>query len=171
MYYPSAYFLAKNLVELPATFLAPMAQLLVMYWGIQYTDFFTLYLILVIMANTSVGIGLLISSLCPDVTSSTSIAPLFTMPMILFGGFIANNESVPAWLNWIQYISPVRYANEAIAHTQFDSITGEPYVTKYMETEGFTIGLWKCVALLVTLAVFWRILSLVVLKLKINKFQ
>ena len=123
MYYPSAYFLSKNLVEMPATLIAPMAQMLVMYWAIDYDNFFTMYIILVMTANTSMGIGLLISAMTPNVNSATAIAPLFTMPMILFGGFIANTDSIPAWLGWVQWISPIRYGNEAVAHTQFDGVT------------------------------------------------
>ena len=75
-----------------------------------------------LVAQTAVGIGLLISSFAPDVTTATSIAPLFTMPMILFGGFIANTATTPAWLGWIQWISPIRYGNEALAHSQFNDV-------------------------------------------------
>jgi len=77
---------------------------------------------MLLIVQTSMGIGLVISSLAPDMTSATAIAPLFTMPMILFGGFIANAASTPNWLGWIQWLSPIRYANEAFAHIQFDGI-------------------------------------------------
>ena len=40
MYDPSAYFIAKNVVEIPGSLIAPMLQLMVMYWGIVYTGFF-----------------------------------------------------------------------------------------------------------------------------------
>ena len=122
MYYPSAYFLSKNLVEMPGTLAAPLAQILVMYWAIDYDHFFTIYLVLVMTANTSLGIGLLISAISPNVNSATAIAPLFTMPSILFGGFVANTESFPSWLSWVQYFSPIRFGDEAIAHTQFDGV-------------------------------------------------
>ena len=42
------------------------------------------------------------------------------MPIMLFGGFIVNTETVAPWLSWIQWVSPIRYGNEALAHTQFD---------------------------------------------------
>ncbi len=123
LYNPSAYFIAKNLVEIPGSLIAPMLQLLVMYWGVGYDGgFLQIYLVMLLIVQTSMGIGLVISSLAPDMTSATAIAPLFTMPMILFGGFIANAASTPNWLGWIQWLSPIRYANEAFAHIQFDGI-------------------------------------------------
>ena len=91
------------------------------------------------------------------------------MPMVLFGGFIANNTEVAVWLNWIQYISPVRYAAEALAHTQLD---GGPEITEqFLDYEGFTIGYWKCIGCLAGLAIFWRIVSVSILTCFVQKFQ
>lgn len=72
------------------------------------------------VAQTGMGIGLFISALAPNMVTATSIAPAFTMPMVLFGGFIANNNSIPAYLGWLQWISPIRYGNEALAHVTMD---------------------------------------------------
>ena len=122
MYSPVAYFIAKNMVETPPIFIAPLLQLLIMYFGFGYVHFGLVYLAMLITAMTAFGIGLLISAGAQNVNSATSIAPLFTMPFVLFGGFIANNEAIPSWLNWIQWISPIRYANEMMAHSQFDDL-------------------------------------------------
>ena len=56
---------------------------------------------MIVIANTAIGIGLTISAMAPNVNTATSIAPVFTMPMILFAGFIANTDTIPAWLAWI----------------------------------------------------------------------
>ena len=40
LYNPLAYFISKNLVEVPGAIFAPLAQLLVMYWAIGYQNFF-----------------------------------------------------------------------------------------------------------------------------------
>ena len=122
MYSPSAYFLSKNLVELPGTLVAPMAQMLVMYWAIDYDHFFTMYIVLVILANTAIGMGLFISAMVPNFNSATAIAPLITAPTLFFGGFFVNPDTITPWISWLQYFSPIRYADEAIAHTQFDGV-------------------------------------------------
>jgi len=87
------YFMAKNAVETPAVLLGPLLTLVIIYWGIEYSHFFMMYLTMVIVAQCAVGIGLLISSFANDVTSATSIAPAFTMPFILFGGLLTNTAS------------------------------------------------------------------------------
>lgn len=48
-----------------------------------------------------------------------ALSPLFVMPMILFGGLMSNNAAQFDWLSWIQYISPMKYAAEAILYTEF----------------------------------------------------
>lgn len=40
MYSPLAYFIAKNMAETPAVIVAPMATLLIVYWGVGYMHFF-----------------------------------------------------------------------------------------------------------------------------------
>ena len=117
MYSPVAYFMARNMVDTPAVIIAPLMTLLVCYWGIGYTHFLKIFLTMFLVAQCALGMGLLISSFSPNVTTATSIAPLFTMPFILFGGFIANTATTPDWLGWIQWISPIRYGNEAMAHS------------------------------------------------------
>jgi len=49
-----------------------------------------------------------------------TVAPIFVMPSILFGGFFVNLNTVPGWLRWIQWTSPVRYGMEALAHIEMD---------------------------------------------------
>lgn len=117
LYSPYCYFLAKNLIEFPFACLTPLLEMLVMYWGVGYTHFFEMYLVLIVVAQTSVGAGLFISALAPNVTAATSIAPALTMPWILYGGLFANSGLLPAWESWLQYLSPVRYANESLAQS------------------------------------------------------
>jgi ATP-binding cassette, subfamily G (WHITE), eye pigment precursor transporter len=46
------------------------------------------------------------------------MGPLFTMPMVLFGGFMSNVSNLPVWIGWMQYLSPIRYAFEIMVRTQ-----------------------------------------------------
>ena len=92
------------------------------------------------------------------------------MPLILFGGFIANTASTPAWLGWIQWTSPIRYGNEALAHTQYDSIK-VGLAQEYLILEGFTLGYWNCVWACLGWAIFWRVMSYIMITCNISKFQ
>ena len=49
------------------------------------------------------------------------MAPLMAFPMILFGGFFVNLTTVPVWLRWLQWVSPIRYGMEAMAHLEMDN--------------------------------------------------
>lgn len=169
MYSPYTYFMAKNIIETPVAVLTPMIQLLVMFWGIKYINFLEVFLVMLLVSNCAMGIGLLISAASPNMPSATSIAPLFTMPMILFGGLFSNTDNMPAWLGWLQWISPIRYGNEGMAHSQYDGVPGLP--AAYLEYSGFTLGYWNCIWANLALLVFWRIAALVALRLQIRKFQ
>ena len=124
---------------------------------------------MLLVANTAMGIGLLISASSPNMPTATSVAPLFTMPMILFGGLFSNTATMPKWLSWLQWTSPIRYGNEALAHSQYDGVPGFPQ--QYLEDSGYTIGYWKCVFACIGWLVFWRIAALIALRMQIKKFQ
>lgn len=164
------------MVETPVAIISPLFTLLIIYWGVPYIHFGRFYLVMVIVAQTAMGMGLLISSMASNVNTATAIAPLFTMPMILFGGFIANTDTLPSWLGWVQWLSPIRYGNEALSHSQYDeyelpncnevslSLKEADPRGAFMCLEGFTIGYWECIAANIGLMIFWRVLSLIVLK-------
>ena len=67
MYTPLVYFIAKNIVEMPALILSPLATLLLVYWGVGYIEFFKVYLVMFLVAQAAAGIGLFISSFSPNV--------------------------------------------------------------------------------------------------------
>ena len=90
------------------------------------------------------------------------------MPVILFGGLFANSSTLPVFLTWIQYISPVRYSNEAISQAQWHDVNIE--TEQFLSLLGFDLGYIKCIILLISLTVFWRLAALIVLRLKISKF-
>ena len=149
-----------------------MIQLLIIYWGVGFNHFLMIYLAMLVVAETAMGIGLLVSAISPHVASATAIAPVFNMPMILFGGFISNLAATPVWLAWIQWVSPIRYGNECLAHSQFDDVPpAQKYPAMYLETQGFTFGYWNCIFVLLAFMVCWRGLSLMAIRLTITKFQ
>ena len=77
--------------------------------------------------------GLILSAAAPNVTAATSLAPLFTMPQVLFGGLFANSATMQPWLSWIQWVTQVRYANEAMNHAFLDDIDASPLPEAYLE--------------------------------------
>ena len=89
--------------------------------------------------------------------------------MILFGGLLINSSTVPVYLVWIQYISPVYYSFAACTRAQYDK---EPFpFDKVPDDMGFILTPQECMWALIALAVAARLASILALKLNIEKFQ
>ena len=96
---------------------------------------------------------------------------LVMIPFIVFAGFIINFDDVPVWLNWFQYLSPMRYSTEAMVYTEFedndDYINGEEVVERF----NYNVGQYQSIAILLGIAIFLRIAALIFLKLTVKKVQ
>ena len=54
-----------------------------------------------------------------DVKVATGIVPMVLMPLIIFSGFFANSKNFYVWIGWLQYLSPVKYAFEALSINEY----------------------------------------------------
>lgn len=75
--------------------------MLIIFWGIPYINFGRMILTQILIAQTGMSVGLTISSLAPNMETAPALAPLFSMPMNLFGGFLVNTATMPAWISWV----------------------------------------------------------------------
>jgi hypothetical protein len=50
--------------------------------------------------------------------------PAFTTPMLMFSGLLYERSSIPTWLKWIEDISLVNYAFDALLAQQMDILPG-----------------------------------------------
>jgi hypothetical protein len=41
------------------------------------------------------------------------------LPLLLFSGFFANSNTLPVYLSWIQYISPIKYGFVGLCENEF----------------------------------------------------
>lgn len=73
-----------------------------------------------------------------------ALAPLIVMPVVLFGGFFANNSIALDWLGWLQYVSPIKYTSEAIVWSEYrhDYHGIRDNFTEFLD---FKLGYWNCV--------------------------
>jgi ABC-type multidrug transport system permease subunit len=129
------------------------------------------YLIIFLLSFTAGAIGYFVSSIFSSPETANMVAPIIVMPFILFGGFFANSASYPGWVTWIQYLSPIRYALEALVRNEFLNLELAPGVPNLITVLNFNIGTPACLGILAGFSVFFRIVSLVFLKVLIKKFQ
>lgn len=118
MYGVVSYFISRNIVDIPFSFILPAIYCLVTYWmvGLSATvyQFFTMYLVLFLMGFVGSSIGLLAGSSLKDEKGLTELIPVFLLPLIIISGFFKNGDNMPKWFSWLQYISPFKYGFIAI---------------------------------------------------------
>mmetsp|Transcript_15292 Transcript_15292/g.32876 ORF Transcript_15292/g.32876 Transcript_15292/m.32876 type:complete len:126 (-) Transcript_15292:57-434(-) len=108
------------------------------------------------------GFTLTISSLVPDPQAVAAIVPLFVILSMLFGGFLIDNATTPAWISWIRWVSFVNYCFQGLMNNQFNCDGCGRLVIEQIFTIEF--DLWvSCVALL-GMFVFFRVLWYIVLR-------
>ena len=128
-------------------------------------------MLMVLIGNS---IGFFIGALCPNERIAIAAMPAVILPSMLFAGFMNNVMSIPVWIRWIQYISPFRYSMEAMFRNQYreDDFTYDPTdpMNKYpVHSYNYDFGMDVCLAIMAVLAIVFRVLALVVLKVQVRK--
>lgn len=126
LYGVDVYFLSKNLAELPAFLIFPFIFATIMYWMSGLYQAVDSYLILcgiiVFSANIAGSFGYMVSTAFSSVNMALAVAPAIMTPLLLFGGFFLNNNTISDWLVWIKYLSWFQFANEIIAVNQWKNV-------------------------------------------------
>jgi ABC-2 type transport system permease protein len=61
---------------------------------------------------STLGVGLLISTMSSNQQQSFLGGFLFTMPAMLLSGIMTPIDSMPSWMQWVTYVNPLRYFQE-----------------------------------------------------------
>jgi len=162
------YYLSKTFIEIPFMFIFPFIFSAITYFAIGYEVdflrflFFSFSLCMIVICASSYG--MMISAAFKH--AAVDLAPIFMMPLIIFGGFMANSEEYPGYITWIQYISPIWYTLESLFWNEFDNNTTYDHVWRNpMEVFGFSLGKWNCILYLAIISIVTRTLALLFLRL------
>ncbi|KAK4030084.1 hypothetical protein OUZ56_023042 [Daphnia magna] len=126
MYRTDVYFLSKTLADLPSDFLFPFVFTLITYHAIGLNvlvaRFFIACAIMILVTNAVTSFGYFVSCLISSSENAiNSVTPLVT-PLMYIGGFYIQNSAVPAYLDWMRYLSWFMYGNEALSINQWVGI-------------------------------------------------
>ncbi|KAK5645430.1 hypothetical protein RI129_006730 [Pyrocoelia pectoralis] len=126
MYRTDVYFLSKSIAELPLFIAIPVITICICYYSIGLNPNVIHFLIaagiLILVANVAVSFGYFVSCLSNSVDMAMSIAGPMMIPVMLFGGFFINLDSIPKYFRWLSYLSWLRYGYEGLMVNQWDGI-------------------------------------------------
>ncbi|RNA38851.1 white-like isoform X1, partial [Brachionus plicatilis] len=155
------------------------------YWMANLNNsadrFFICVAIIVLVVQCSLAFGCFLSAVAPSTNVALALAGPILVPLMIFSGFLLNNESIPKYFIWLRYLSWFSYSNEAILVNQWKGVKnitcaeqdmgfcfteGEQIINYYNIDEknyGLNFGLMGA------LIVFWRVATYAVLLIKANR--
>lgn len=177
LYSPESYYLSKNVIETPLTIFFVIIYATVIYFctgfrtdGAQY---FFIYLAGILLNSmTAQSIGYTVGTLYSTVTEAMSIVQICIIPFTILTGKIINESSLPRYIFWLKYLSPLKYSFEILITNELDDnkdITYKGGSQKFLDDLHFDVGIENCFIILSCMAIFFRVLALVFLKNMIKK--
>ncbi|XP_017132445.1 ATP-binding cassette sub-family G member 4 isoform X2 [Drosophila elegans] len=110
-----AFYFAKTIADLPFQIVFSSVYVLVVYYltsqpmELERVSMFVL--ICVLNSLVAQSLGLLIGA-GMNIETGVFLGPVTTIPTILFSGFFVTFDTIPGYLQWVTYVSYVRYGFE-----------------------------------------------------------
>ncbi|CAI7810098.1 unnamed protein product [Closterium sp. NIES-54] len=132
-YRPSTYLLASTLVYLPLHLLMSLAITLEAWWCLSLTGGAAglAFMVLVCFCCLFTGnaIATFVSATVNNVILAYAVVITVLANFALVCGFYIERASIPSYWLWLHYISPLKYAYEALALNEFDRVTSLCYLS------------------------------------------
>jgi len=126
MYGLPAYFFSRTFVEIPFKIILPIVSACIMYWMVGFQPVFQKFVILIcsviLIENAGGALGIMVASFFEDIAVALTVLPVFLMPLMIFSGLIINTDSIPIFLDWVKYLSPMKYAFVILSKTEFTGL-------------------------------------------------
>ncbi|XP_048137644.1 pleiotropic drug resistance protein 3-like [Rhodamnia argentea] len=123
-FYPAwAYTIPAAILKIPFSLLDAFLWTAITYYGVGYSPepqrFFYQFILLFLLHQVSLSMFRLIASVVrnPPVAAICSLFSLLVL--FLFGGFVISKPSLPGWLKWGFWLSPLSYAEIGASINEF----------------------------------------------------
>ncbi len=174
-----SYFLAKSMLDLATLRLLPAFLFAVIFYYIMGlnapVDRFLLFTTTLMLYNVAAGsLSIFLSIVSKNVGIANLLATVVLLVMILFGGFLLNVQTMPAYVAWLQWFSIFKYAFEIMMTNELSGLLltfdapGYPSVPVYgevfLQTLGFDLSnQMRDVVCLIVIAIVLHVISFALL--------
>ncbi|KAK0406207.1 hypothetical protein QR680_018435 [Steinernema hermaphroditum] len=191
IYRADAYFIGKNLAELPQYIALPIIYTTTLNYLVglhsTFNRFALFVLISIAMANVSTSIGYASACIFGTMQTATIYTPMAALILMVFGGYFVRLGTLPWYLSPFPKISFFKYAFEAIMVNKWsgeentfsecqgtnattacvDGTNGEDSLKKfYFEAKEYLIPI--NMAILVGFMIFFRVVGVLALTLRVK---
>ncbi|KAF6154956.1 hypothetical protein GIB67_018393 [Kingdonia uniflora] len=123
-FYPAwAYTIPATILKVPLSLLESFVWTVLTYYVIGYSPefgrFVRQFLLFFALHLMSLSMFRFIGSLCRTVVSSVTAGCFTLLVLLLFGGFIIPQPSLPSWLQWGFWVSPLTYGEIGLTLNEF----------------------------------------------------
>eukprot|EP01069_Polyplicarium_translucidae_P008248 Polyplicarium_translucidae@DN3204_c0_g1_i1.p1 len=171
LYRSSAYYIAKNVSDLPFQLLPALTLSTIYYWmvglGPSAAQFFVYFAVCAAITFAAYGFGYFISAVSPRMEVAVLIAPLTLVVWLVLSGFFLRDADIPGWIGWFKYLSFYRWGFFALTLNEFppDGYTGSLPNESHLALAGITNdNISLCASMLIVLGLGFRILGFGALK-------
>jgi ABC-2 type transport system permease protein len=110
----SGYILAYTTLSTIQSLLVLIELTLLFDLGFGLRTLASIYLVIWLLAVTSVALGIFVSNFCRSEGQVLPFIPLVAIPSILLSGVIIAVDKLPPWAQWLSHVTPLYYANNVI---------------------------------------------------------
>ncbi|XP_075151469.1 ATP-binding cassette sub-family G member 4 [Haematobia irritans] len=181
-----AYYTSITLLDLPISIFGSLIFSVIIYlWSYQpmeWSRFWMFFAISVLTVFVGQSFGLMIGAWF-NVVNGTFLAPVLTIPMMMFAGFGVTLRDLPIYLKWGSHISYLRYGLEGFVSAIYGNDRGTldcneapychyRYPKKFLDEITMTGDqFWNDIIALGIIILIFRVAAFVVLKAKIKSVK
>ncbi|KAG6580843.1 Pleiotropic drug resistance protein 3, partial [Cucurbita argyrosperma subsp. sororia] len=118
-----AYAIPTAILKIPLSLVESLVWTCLTYYVIGFTPQLSRFLkqavLLFAVHLTSLSMYRLIASICQTQVASMTVGGFAILLVLLFGGFIISHSSMPAWLGWAFWVSPISYGEIGLSVNEF----------------------------------------------------
>jgi ATP-binding cassette subfamily G (WHITE) protein 1 len=148
--------------------------------------FFILEGFVILSSLVGFSFGICFACLFESLPVALMVTPIVLLPMMLFSGLFLNQGSIPAYVDWIKFITPMKWGFSAISINEYSGLTlydsagkayaGETVIQQLsLDQEYMTIGnaaiILTCMVIFLMVAAYYALHAQTVDALKTIKVK